>query len=573
MSSLLSIDFFALYSRLLDPFRNSAFGPELATVLLALALIVLLGFICFATPQAIRLRSALATIVGKTVGQTEQQKRVDFLTRYREIDEALYANRTTSAAWQEYRKCLIARGVANQRSLLASNSPLAFFNPRSLGVQYEFVRSLPNFFVGLGLLGTFVGLIAALTFATQSLADANNQEQIKSALKELLSTAAAKFYISAAGLVSSLLLAFLIRLFLKHLHSLVGQINRALEERVQFISAQAITERQLVVQQSSLEELRLFNTNIAMKIGDAVSNAIERGNEHLTSKLADVANSFEKLIEASRADTGNAVNAALKGALDSTLRQASEAIGSVASSLQDLPTRLTGAANAIQIAGDNATRQQEKVAEKIQSAIDVILRDTASQVAAKIDAGTQNVLNNLNATGAVFGDSATKISSFLSTFEDKGVSILSTLGSLRDQHAELEENLSAVSSQLVSASEAVGKATAAVNVNLITAIDGIREFSRVAADTHRAAMESQETIRLTVETLRQQMSQHIQRFDSVDEKLAGVFNSIISHVEEQSRLMSEQFSHMDTALANAVNQFEQLIVDLTDVTAGRAAAE
>jgi hypothetical protein len=46
-----------------------------------------------------------------------------------------------------------------------------------------------------------------------------------------------------------------------------------------FLSSQTISEKQLSVQQESLEELKLFNTNIAMKIGDAVRAAVETSNE------------------------------------------------------------------------------------------------------------------------------------------------------------------------------------------------------------------------------------------------------------------------------------------------------
>lgn len=69
------------------------------------------------------------------------------------------------------------------------------------------------------------------------------------------------------------------------------------------------------------------------------------------------------------------------------------------------------------------------------------------------------------------------------------------------------------------------------------------------------------------------MSQHIQRYDAVDEKLANVFNSISSHLELQSKLMAEQFSQMDQALARAVNQFENLIDDLVEARSIEAAAE
>ena len=157
---------------------------------------------------------------------------------------------------------------------------------------------MPNFFVGLGLLGTFIGLIAALTFSTQSLTTAVDQTQIKAALSQLLTTAAAKFYISAAGLVASLALSLLIRLTLKHLHSRVHQISDALQERLLFESEQNIAEKQLSVEQDSLTELKLFNTNIAMKIGDAVRTAVEASNDGLTTKLSDIADSFARLIDA-----------------------------------------------------------------------------------------------------------------------------------------------------------------------------------------------------------------------------------------------------------------------------------
>ena len=207
MSTILAY-VFSLYDALLIPFGTPEFGPKLATGLLALALLVFLGFLCFTVPQAIRLRAALIAIRGDSNTEGEEQKRAAFQDNYDAIDNALLSNKATSIVWREFRKTLIFRGAI----ILASSRPQNFFNPRNLLVQYDFVRSLPNVFVGMGLLGTFIGLIAALTFSTQSLTTAVDQEQIKTALNKLLTTAAAKFYISAAGLVASLTLSILIRL-------------------------------------------------------------------------------------------------------------------------------------------------------------------------------------------------------------------------------------------------------------------------------------------------------------------------------------------------------------------------
>ncbi|HEY6259680.1 MAG TPA: hypothetical protein VIY51_28215 [Xanthobacteraceae bacterium] len=562
-----------LYDALLVPFGSPDFGPKLATGLLALALLVLVAFIGLALPQAFRLRAALVAIKCGTDNESEQQKRAAFQTKYEKIDMALLSNRATSIAWQEFRKTLMFRGDSQRTIILASSRPENFFNPRNLLIQYDFVRSLPNFFVGLGLLGTFIGLIAALTFSTQSLTSAVDQQQIKDALNQLLTTAAAKFYISAAGLVASLVLSLSIRLILKRLHRTAHQINDALGERILFVTEQYITEKQLSVQQDSLEELKFFNTNIAMKIGDAVRSAVQASNDTLAAKLSEIADSFAQLVSTSGEGASKAVGEAMKGAFDTSLKQASEAFGSIAAELKDLPARLTATTDAIQTAGRAAAQQQEQLAEKTQDIVATILRNVGTQLSENLEDGTRNLLANLRDSGSSFGETATKIGAFLERFSAAGDDYMTSLSALAAQNSKLETGLASISSQIVTASEGITKASSAIDGNLDKLLSGVGDLTRVSAETSRTVRESQESVRSTVESLRQQMTLHIQRFDSVDEKLATVFNSIASHLELQSTRMGEQLTTMDQALARAVNQFEQLIDDLTAATSPRQAAE
>src|SRR5713226_7542395 len=103
---------YSLYGALLVPFGTPEFGPKLATGLLFLALLVFLSFLCFALPQAFRLRSALIAIKGESEQGTEQQRRAKFQSDYEEINAALLSNKATSVVWQEFRKTLIFRGNA-----------------------------------------------------------------------------------------------------------------------------------------------------------------------------------------------------------------------------------------------------------------------------------------------------------------------------------------------------------------------------------------------------------------------------------------------------------------------------
>jgi hypothetical protein len=259
-----------------------------------------------------------------------------------------------------------------------------------------------------------------------------------------------------------------------------------------------------------------------MKIGDAVRSAVEASNESLTDKLSAIADSFAKLVDASGQGAGKAVGEAMKGAFDTSLSQASDAIGRIATELKDLPTRLSETANSIQNTGALAAQQQD-------------------QLAAKIKQG--------------------------------GDDYIKSLASLADQNTQLEKNLATITAQIVSASDSVARANSAVDSNIDKLLAGIGDLTRGSAETIRIVQESQQAIHGMIETLQQQMAQHIQRFNTVDDKLAGIFTSIASHLELQSKQMGEQLTTMDQSLARAVNQFEQLIEDLTEAMLRRQAAE
>ncbi|WP_253711828.1 hypothetical protein [Bradyrhizobium sp. WD16] len=565
----------SIYGEILKPFGTEDFGPKVATGLLVSAATLFLAFVCAVLPQAYRLHSALSAVRGKSKETSEDQKRLSFHSRYDEVDTTLSSNKLTSTAWAEFRKTLIFRETAQAPVILASARPSQFFTTRSLRVQYDFVRSLPNFFVGLGLLGTFIGLIAALTFSTASLTSAVDQEHIKQALSKLLTTAAAKFYISAAGLVASILLSLFIRLILRHLSATVHQLNESLEERLLFVSEQKISERQLTVQQESLTELKLFNTNIAMRIGDAVRQAVEQSNDSLTAKLSEIADSFSKLIEASGAGAGKAVGDAMKGAFEASLTDASRSLTGLASELKDLPTRLEQAATTISDAGKAAAKEQAEISQSLKDAVSSLIADASSQLSTKLAAGTNDLLQGLTVGGDSFAASATKIESLLKQLSDSQSLHVGTLSDITRKHSELQEKLSSVSQEVVNATQGLVRAGSAVDSNMTKLLAAMEGSASAASDFHRAASEMQASTRAMIETLQKQMSTHLDRFNAVDEKLATVFKSITDHLEYQSKQMSDQLGTMDQALARAVNQFEQLIDELAEsqTKPSQAAAE
>jgi hypothetical protein len=125
-------DIFNLYRDLLEPFRAPIFGPTLATYLLALALVVFFTFLCFAIPQALRLRAAISKIKGGSENASEHEKRATFQSNFVEIDHALLDNKVISNVWKEFRKTLVLRGTIRSRRLGNSKTQHFFQSSESI---------------------------------------------------------------------------------------------------------------------------------------------------------------------------------------------------------------------------------------------------------------------------------------------------------------------------------------------------------------------------------------------------------------------------------------------------------
>lgn len=573
LQELTSYDLRAWYAPILEPFKNPQLGPGLATILLGLAALVFLLFAYDTFRRGAALKAALRAIRGTEKQADEAARRLDFKERFSQVDADLLKNRVLSNAWREFRETLIHEGRHQNLAIANSTRPQNFFHPRTVGAQYDLARSLPNIFVGLGLLGTFIGLIAALSFSTQSLTDAADPAAIKQALKELLTTAASKFYISAAGLVSSIILSLYMRLRLKKLHASLHAINEALEERLLYISDQTISEQQLLVQTNALQELKLFNTDMAMAIGNAVHAAMDQSNAKLAEKLDRFADGFARLVNETGKNAGDAVNNAMQEALKTSLQEASDKIQGVASSLANLPTRLETTLQAINRAGENATAQQKAFADELGKQLQAIVADAGSMIGQNLDEGTKGLLDNLSRSGSSFGSSATALEGFISTLSEQGTLFTQSFANIVDIHKELEENLSTIVRDMQAASSGMTKVTSTVNNQIEKVLSGFEAFSATATSTTTSIRDSQKVIADTALVMQEQMSAHIKRFDSVDEKLAGVFGDMGTQLDNLSRQMADRLTEMDSQLASAVQYFSDLVDEIKEIPPRKFLAE
>lgn len=215
-------------------FRDTSFAYGLAglmglaaVMLLAVAGIVHILRIGALQARIISISSFISYGGSKEPDGGADSKEATFSSRFNEIDARLRSAGSFSAplahAWMRYRKTLTFSGAPPIRS---SQSPNGFFAsamppPTWLGFS-------ANLFVAVGLLATFLGLVAALSFAAEGMR-ADNAEAMQSALQELLSAASSKFVTSVTGVGLSIILRLTERLLTVSLRNRIGRLSQALE--------------------------------------------------------------------------------------------------------------------------------------------------------------------------------------------------------------------------------------------------------------------------------------------------------------------------------------------------------
>ena len=368
------------FSGLIGLFTDDRTGPFLAGVLIALGVIVLIYVLVSWVAAHSVLRAAVGA-VKLAAGANEGERRIAFVSAYPRIDQRLFKLRRLSHAWREFRETLIlpTTGETERGAIIISNSarPQVFFNSSSLRMNFAFLRHVPNIFVGLGLLGTFLGLIAALTAAIGTFDAGSSGEQ--GAILTLLKTASAKFYVSAAALAVSIILTVVLRVSSSLTTRGIAAFNNLLEERLLFATAESIAGQQLDALKEQSLQLRTFNTDLAMTIGRSIREAVSESNGVLVNQLEGIAATFSQLVEASRQGAGEAVSRVVDSTVTAVLQETTTAIRTISESLTSLPSRLEAAANSLKDAGQTASNRQIEIADEMRQQVSDTMLSTSTR--------------------------------------------------------------------------------------------------------------------------------------------------------------------------------------------------
>ncbi|MDR2165099.1 MAG: hypothetical protein LBO79_05625 [Zoogloeaceae bacterium] len=384
----------------------------------ALLLLIALGFVLrFVLPAIFLLRDLRRA----TLALERIQQQGAPVVPARIAAEAMTSPRL-ARAWREYAQTLHTRATEGRKIWRSTVMAETFLSVNTLvetPLKTEFYKHLPGILTGIGIIGTFAGLIAGLTqFEVNS-----DTESVRQSLRQLIQGVGHAFQVSALAITLAMLTTWIEKSLTTLGFRRVARLNELIDGLFEGGVEEEYLERLVLASEASARQsealAQTLSTELRQSLGvwtqqqqqmaarqqellaGAVANAVGAA---LRDPLARMAAAMEK----AGGSQGEAVSRSLQPVLErwmarvetqwgsarmeGLLTRASEAMDRAAAELGHVVTRLgevgqgamTSAVGRLQMAGEGADRAAETFAE----ASDNWMRAASTLAAAAREAGT-----------------------------------------------------------------------------------------------------------------------------------------------------------------------------------------
>ncbi|MDX0072487.1 hypothetical protein [Sinorhizobium meliloti] len=294
-----------------------------------------------------------------------------------------------AAAWAKYKETLVPHEEDGKVILRNAVRPSMFLNPEDLGFGVGFWRIVPGLFVSGGLFLTFLGLIAALSTMAQG------AEIDSGVMRQLLSVASAKFIMSLTGLFCSIVFTILLRSIYGRLEQSIHELCAAVEQRLTYISLEALATEQLKATKEQREHFRLIGMELVAEIGRPLREELPAAiQSSIAGAMAPIVERVGKLGAEGVGDMVSGISDKLTDSIGIALTEASQKISDAGERLGLLADRLDQSSGRIGSEMEGVTERVAQAVEDLRSAI----MSTAEVTGGTFNEGAEKLLAVMNRT-------------------------------------------------------------------------------------------------------------------------------------------------------------------------------
>ncbi len=563
----LSNEFLAgLLKDVLEPFTYYIFSMSAFLILVLTAIAI-----------ALRMWSVQKEILNEIGAGTEAVLRYktpeQFSAHFGDVHSVLSGNESLGRSWEEFEETLIHPlediDDPSYRVFRNTKRPSEFFiSSHFLGRISPFFK--PEDFIGIGLLLTFLGLVAALVEAGTGLNASGDTAGMKEVILTLLATAGGKFIASIGGVLGSLVVSITHHRLSDSVNRKIGLFSDALEERLIFDSAEKIAADQYGHMKRQTANLERLSNEIAVAIGDKIENAMSRmpemmgeAMEPVTEKLDNVAGQIGQTSTDGMTDMVNQLSNELKGAGQESMNQ-------VVTQLDSLSTTMGGTVTSLR-----------ETTEMLRESLTGSARQAASDLSGSSEIFSQKITEAVEAMNQSHHEMHDTISSLVSQLQNGSEVFEEKLSSSRDQMQEqLVTSLAAMNQHITrqanSASEEwQGKIRSTIARGAQQTADELQNAIHQMSDQLREPVaEVQSGLNAWVEQTREVTGSLKAINTTLSEHRDGISTSTVKLVEASGAMQSASSAVRDTTIpmrdaATAAKTASEQLLTISKTTADR----
>ncbi|WP_394808131.1 anti-phage ZorAB system protein ZorA [Nitrosomonas sp.] len=385
-------------------------------------------------------------------------------------------------------------------------------------LRTDFFKHLPGLFTGVGIIGTFYGLLTGL----QAFKITSDQHVIQNSLNNLLHGVFEAFLVSAAAIILAMVVTLLEKLVVTHLYEKVEKLVQLLdglfeagageEYLARLVKASESADSQTKILKDALVgDLKQILTELSEKqiaasiagnaeLGDRIGASLEVG---LREPLKDIAEAFKGV----RSDQGTAVQSMLTNVMSAFSQQIKELFGDQIAGINNLQQQTVQALQAavvnlekmasnVETAGQRgASAMSDQLAESMASA-EARQRIMNEKMAEFVDQIRQAISNSQSETQSSLQNTLSEISDRMGTVLD---ALSMQVQSATDSNRQQQESMAIESKRVVGefggqvdsvvegVNRAVAEMKAAVDAMRSTTVDALSKLNSGADTLYIAA--------------------------------------------------------------------------------------
>lgn len=491
-----------------------------------------------------------------------------FARRYEDTSARLGRDPLIGHAWREFDKALLPRSGEEDEIIRSTARPQAFINMAMAREQLfglKMMGALPGYFVGIGLLLTFIGLVLALHKAAAGVSTPDTA-LMQNATRELLQVATFKFATSIAGLGSSIALSFLFRIYTIAMERAFARFCEVVERRVRYVSPQEIADETRLLARQQLELLTEIGhgdflsrmaRELALRLAPAFEGALDKVLAPATRSMGEAVHSL--------ADQNQAgMSQMLDRFSDSVQRSAGTELAQLAATLNETQVALVRVQEGLAGTGADFGRRMAEAADNLNRLVSeggarltegsdhtrAALMEAVAALRETFDAANRRIDEGLgNAAGGASARLEEAMGRVLAALEAQVGDFRAALGGFQTNMAgQLDETRARVGAAQAEATEAVAQASAEAARALR---DGLGEaMSRINGEMARfaAAMKASEVTMVA-------QAQAVRAAADSSQQVAAAFDQTAREVRTAAQPLAQSGTHIAAAtekLAEAV---------------------